>query len=109
MPGVSGVTVVTNSRVFFYTRGCGRTKRPAFPAPSDFRGGMLLANLARMRGEIAEVRVLDGSRRIAEPVIGRAFARPVGAAPHHEGSEASFRIDLRPHPEEQREAMRLEG
>jgi hypothetical protein len=38
MPGVSGVTVVTNSRVFFYTRGCGRTSRPAFPAPSIFWG-----------------------------------------------------------------------
>jgi hypothetical protein len=38
MPGRSGVTVVTNSRVFFYTRGCGRIERPAFPAPSDFRG-----------------------------------------------------------------------
>jgi hypothetical protein len=35
MPGLSGVTVVTNSRVFFYTRGCGRIERPAFPAPSD--------------------------------------------------------------------------
>jgi hypothetical protein len=33
MPGVSGVTVVTNSRVFFYTRGRGRVERPAFPAP----------------------------------------------------------------------------
>jgi hypothetical protein len=37
MPGRSGVTVVTNSRVFFYTRGCGRIERPAFPAPSDFQ------------------------------------------------------------------------
>ena len=35
MPGVSGVTVVTNARVYYTTRGCGRTKRPAFPAPSD--------------------------------------------------------------------------
>jgi hypothetical protein len=33
MPGDPGVTVVTNSRVFFYTRGCGRIERPAFPAP----------------------------------------------------------------------------
>ncbi len=37
MPGRSGVTVVTNSRVFYYTRGCGRIERPAFPAPSDLR------------------------------------------------------------------------
>jgi hypothetical protein len=36
MPGESGVTVVTNLRVFyFYTQGCGRIERPAFPAPSD--------------------------------------------------------------------------
>jgi hypothetical protein len=34
MPGVSGVTVVTNARVYYTTRGCGRTKRPAFPTPS---------------------------------------------------------------------------
>ena len=35
MPGVSGVTVVTNSCAFYFcTRGCGRVERPAFPAPS---------------------------------------------------------------------------
>src|ERR1700737_974213 len=35
----SGVTVVTNARVYYhYTRGCGRIGRPAFPAPSDWRG-----------------------------------------------------------------------
>jgi hypothetical protein len=40
MPGVSGVTVVTNARVYYhYTRGCGRTRRPAFPAPSEGRAG----------------------------------------------------------------------
>src|ERR1700693_6548411 len=44
MPDVSGVTVVTNSRVFFYTRGCGRSGRPAFPAPSDSDGGCWLYN-----------------------------------------------------------------
>jgi hypothetical protein len=38
MPDVSGVTVVTNARVYYhYTRGCGRTRRPAFPAPSEER------------------------------------------------------------------------
>jgi hypothetical protein len=32
------VTVVTNLRVFyFYTQGCGRIERPAFPAPSESR------------------------------------------------------------------------
>jgi hypothetical protein len=35
MPGVSGVTVVSNSCAFYFcTRGCGRSGRPAFPAPS---------------------------------------------------------------------------
>src|ERR1035437_6899276 len=34
MPGESGVTVVTDSRVFYTTRGCGRIGRPAFPTPS---------------------------------------------------------------------------
>jgi hypothetical protein len=39
MPGVSGVTVVTNARVYYHTtRGCGRTRRPAFPAPSYREG-----------------------------------------------------------------------
>jgi hypothetical protein len=34
MPGVSGVTVVTNLCAFLLcTQGCGRTERPAFPAP----------------------------------------------------------------------------
>src|SRR6266700_862734 len=38
MSGETGVTVVTNSRVFYLCmRGCGRIERPAFPAPSDFR------------------------------------------------------------------------
>jgi hypothetical protein len=55
MPGVSGVTVVTNSRVFFYTRGCGRSGRPAFPAPSDFRWAGFQEKLARMRGEIVKL------------------------------------------------------
>jgi hypothetical protein len=58
MPGVSGVTVVTNARAFYHhTRGCGRIGRPAFPAPSDFReGGMLTAKLGRICREIADVR-----------------------------------------------------
>src|SRR3984957_2013826 len=41
MPGVSGVSVVTNSRVFFYTRGCGCIEHPAFPTPS-VSGGYFL-------------------------------------------------------------------
>jgi hypothetical protein len=34
---ISGVTVVTNARVYYTTRGCGRIGRPAFPAPSVIR------------------------------------------------------------------------
>jgi hypothetical protein len=38
MPGVSGVTVVTCLRAFYFcTQGCGRIGRPAFPAPSDLQ------------------------------------------------------------------------
>src|ERR1700736_2145532 len=48
MPGVSGVTVVTNARVYYHTtRGCGRIGRPAFPAPSVSRGRDSKAKLAR--------------------------------------------------------------
>jgi len=49
MPGVSGVTVVTNARAYYqYTRGYGRTRRPAFPAPSEGRAGSLIAKLGRI-------------------------------------------------------------
>ena len=46
---ISGVTVVTMLVCFvlFRTRGFGRVERPAFPAPSDFRGQEIQANLAR--------------------------------------------------------------
>src|SRR6266576_2700223 len=49
MPGFSGVPVVTMLVCFilFRTRGCGCIERPAFPAPSDFRGQAFMANLAR--------------------------------------------------------------
>jgi hypothetical protein len=48
MPGVSGVTVVTNARVYYTTRGCGRIGRPAFPAPSVREGGKFPAQLGRI-------------------------------------------------------------
>jgi hypothetical protein len=49
MPGVSGVTVVSNSCAFYFcTRGCGRSGRPAFPAPSHFRGTMSVQNLGHI-------------------------------------------------------------
>jgi hypothetical protein len=41
MPGVSGVTVVTNACAYYHcARGCGRAERPAFPAPSIRRAGL---------------------------------------------------------------------
>jgi len=56
MPGDSGVTVVTNSyAILFCMRGCGCFGRPAFPAPSDFLGGMLCTTRAHSRREIANV------------------------------------------------------
>jgi hypothetical protein len=49
MPGDAGVTVVTMLVCFlFYTRGCGRIARPAFPAPSDFRRRTFLAKPGRV-------------------------------------------------------------
>jgi len=56
MPGRSGVTVVTMLVcLFFYTRGCGRIERPAFPAPSIFgEGETILQNSGALRREIAE-------------------------------------------------------
>jgi hypothetical protein len=54
MPGVSGVLVVTNARVFYTTRGCGRIGRPAFPAPLIRKGERCSAKLACISGEIAE-------------------------------------------------------
>ncbi len=54
MPGVSGVTVVTNACAFYHTtRGCGRIERPAFPAPSV--GGEIESKTRAKRcGEIAK-------------------------------------------------------
>src|SRR3981081_4904817 len=48
MPGNPGVTVVTTLVCFLLcTRGCGRIRRPAFPAPSVSESGIFTANLAR--------------------------------------------------------------
>jgi hypothetical protein len=57
MPGDLGVTVVTNSCAFHLcTRGCGRIKRPAFPAPSDFLGEWFMHNSGASRRENADAR-----------------------------------------------------
>jgi hypothetical protein len=40
----------------FYTRGCGRIARPAFPAPSEFqKAGRSWQTSRETRGEIAEL------------------------------------------------------
>jgi hypothetical protein len=45
----SGVTVVTNARVYYhYTRGCGRIGRPASLRPLIGGQGNLIANLGRI-------------------------------------------------------------
>jgi putative proteasome-type protease len=91
MPGVSGVTVVTNARVYYhYTRGCGRIGRPAFPAPSVERAGSFRHNPRESRRGIEKVclpslRGVQATKQsilswcgtmdcFAEPVIGRRFA-----------------------------------
>ena len=57
MPGESGVTVVTNSRVFYTTReaagaaGARHSLRPLI----FFRRRTFMANLRGIRGEIAEL------------------------------------------------------
>src|SRR5258705_2944970 len=47
MPGDSGVPVVTNSCVFYYTRGCGCIDTRHSPRPLISEGGTFLADLAR--------------------------------------------------------------
>jgi hypothetical protein len=63
MPGVSGVTVVTCLRAFYFcTQGCGRVERPAFPAPLlgstrplISEGATFKQNSGASRGEIAKL------------------------------------------------------
>jgi hypothetical protein len=83
--------------VFFGTRGCGCSWHPAFPAPSYSRGTLSGKTSGDQRRGIAESHLefniiaseaqQSMSRRkgrmdcfVAEPVIGRAFARPVGSS-----------------------------
>jgi hypothetical protein len=43
VPGDTGVTAVTCLRAFYFcTQGCGRAERPAFPAPSDKKEGLMI-------------------------------------------------------------------
>ena len=86
MPGVFGVTVVTNARVYYTTRGCGRTKRPAFPAPlcpenlSECANGRLPTNRPllelsplRPKGGKACIRARDSSGVFLNPNSCKGF------------------------------------
>src|SRR5258706_16083014 len=88
MPGRSGVTVVTTLVcLFFYTRGCGRIARPAFPAPSDPTMGrtfpIKLARKARRDREAVSANVrclkieirLSSSAKADDPVFQRCCDR----------------------------------
>jgi hypothetical protein len=46
----------------FCTQGCGRIGRPAFPAPSVFRGGTLMKKLARNTRRDREVVSINAGR-----------------------------------------------
>src|SRR3981081_4260725 len=66
VPGRSGVTVVTTLVCFLLcTRGCGRIRRPAFPAPSDDEGRTILPKLARKRAARSRSCVSDKSNVVA--------------------------------------------
>ena len=70
MPGVSGVTVVTNARAtYHYTRGCGRIGRPAFPVPSVLKR----ATFMHSSGAIRAAR----SRRHAFSIVMPRFKRGI--------------------------------
>ena len=57
MPGVSGVTVVTNACAYLthHTRLRALSARPAFPAPSFFGVRDVMQNSRERRGEIVRV------------------------------------------------------
>jgi hypothetical protein len=54
MPGVFGVTVVTNARVFYHHARLRAHRAPGIPCALISEGGNSTANLARRRGERAE-------------------------------------------------------
>ena len=77
-PDVFRIPVVTNSRVFIYTRGRGCPAHPAFPAPSLegrlrplFQGGQRCSNSGASCRERAKVRLratsLRGAKRRSNP------------------------------------------
>src|SRR5258705_6090441 len=98
MPGLLRCTCGDYTRVLttHCTRGCGCIGHPAFPAPSVFRAKRFCKTSGDQRRGNAKLRLLaviarSGATKqsilplrgvmdcFAEPVIGRAFARPVGS------------------------------
>ena len=78
MPGVSGVTVVTSSRAFYFcTQGCGRVERPAFPAALCIleRAKSLQQTSGASRGENREA-VFTSLRAANELQLKANFCRP---------------------------------
>jgi hypothetical protein len=91
---ISGVTVVTNSRVYYTSReAAGASGARHSPRPLFIGGRKILAELGRIARENAALylSVIASEAKqssfflgvakdcFAEPVIGRAFARPVGS------------------------------
>ena len=72
---ISGVTVVTMLVCFvsFCMRGCGRIGRPAFPAPSDFRGQGTFrqssGDIARRDREAVSLRHCEERKRRSNPTF----------------------------------------
>src|SRR5260370_25306758 len=73
MPGVSGVTVVTNARAFYTTRAAaGASSARHSLRPLIFRRREVRAKLAYLRGEIAKLRLAP----FPPTVITREGGRP---------------------------------
>jgi hypothetical protein len=80
---ISGVTVVTTLGAFFLSaRGCGCIVRPAFPAPSDFRGERFMHSSGAWRGEIAKPCFFTAGCLKCEAVR-PSFARSASDASRH--------------------------
>jgi hypothetical protein len=60
------------------TRGCGRIERPAFPAPSDFKGGTSRQDSREVRGETAKLWLFENLDRKHSLVV--IIRQRVGAA-----------------------------
>src|SRR4051812_15807041 len=54
-------------------RGCGRIARPAFPAPSVFRGGRFMHHSGASHREIVEVCAITTPVMYGRPPVGKAF------------------------------------